>query len=102
MEPNDFLRQQAPGLEAGHAQCLAEAEARNAVDLAPVAALLIELEELRSELEGLEQQHWIAEEPYHRGASAAAQALGRKTLARAPSTTRALGLYAAMVIKVFN
>ena len=50
----------------------------------PVAALLIEPEQLRSELAGLEwlvlqeQRRWIEEGPYHRGESAVVQALGRK------------------------
>ena len=33
-QPNDFLRQQAAGLPAGQALCLAEGEGRNAVFLA--------------------------------------------------------------------
>jgi SAM-dependent methyltransferase len=41
MEPNDFLRQQAPGLEAGHALCLAEGEGRNAVYLASLGHAVI-------------------------------------------------------------
>ena len=41
MEPNDFLRQQAPGLEAGRALCLAEGKGRNAVHLASLRHAVI-------------------------------------------------------------
>jgi SAM-dependent methyltransferase len=41
MEPNDFLRQQAPDLEAGRALCLAEGEGRNAVYLASLGHAVI-------------------------------------------------------------
>ena len=50
----------------------------------PTADLLIEPDQLRLELKGLdwlvlrEQERWIEEGPYHRGQSAVAQALGRK------------------------
>lgn len=50
----------------------------------PTADLLIEPDQLRLELQGLdwlvlgEQERWIEEGPYHRGQSAVVQALGRK------------------------
>ncbi len=50
----------------------------------PTETLLIEPEELRRELAGLEllllgeRERWIEEGPYHRGRSTVAQALGHK------------------------
>ena len=50
----------------------------------PTETLLIEPEELRRELAGLEllvleeRQRWIEEGPYHRGRSSVVQAIGRK------------------------